>query len=143
MKGWIMCAASVVAVFVGLMTTVQAADATFTGEQAKRGESIYMDYGRCYYCHGRNLEGKPKHGATPLSGEMFIRKWSAGPVSELFRKIHLNMPPGGANGSGAGTLFEDEVAALVAFILQRNGVQAGSTEMPAKSDALKDVMIKR
>ena len=143
MKGWIMCAASFVAVFVGLMTTVQTADATFTAEQAKRGEEIYMDYGRCYYCHGRALEGKPKHQAPPLVGEFIIRKWSAQPLSELHRKIHLTMPPGGANGSGSGTLFEDEVSALVAFMLQRNGVPPGANALPTKSDQLTDAMIKR
>lgn len=144
MKGWMMCAASLVAVFVGLMmTTARAADATFTAEQAKRGEEIYMDWGRCYYCHGRNLEGKPKHGATSLVGDRFIRSWSARPLSELHRKVHLNMPPGGANGSGAGTLLENQVSDLVAFMLQRNGVPPGATALPSRGDQLTDTMIKR
>ena len=91
MKRLILLAAGL-AVVAGAVTTVHAAEATYTADQAKRGEEIYNDWGRCYTCHLKNLESDPQQKAAPLIGVGFMRKWSAQPLSELHYKIRLTMP---------------------------------------------------
>ena len=141
MKKSMLLAASLTAAFLGVLTSVPAAeDAVYTAEQAKRGEEIYMDWGRCYMCHLRNLEGDPKRQAPPLVGERFMREWGTKPLSELHYKIRWTMP---AFGYDAGTLLEDQVSDIVAFLLQKNGVAPGGRELPDTEAALKQVTIKK
>ena len=140
MKGSMVFAASLAAAFVGLMTTVRAADATYTAEQAKRGEAIYADWGRCYECHLKTFEGDPQRQAAPIIGVGFMRKWSSQPLSELHYKIRYTMPQG---YRGAGTLRENDVSDLIAYILQRNGVPPGDKELPKTEGELKQLMIKK
>jgi mono/diheme cytochrome c family protein len=140
MKHSMVLAASLAAACFGLMTPVQAADATYTADQAKRGEEIYNDWGRCYTCHLRSLEADPQQKAAPLIGVGFMRKWSAQPVSELHYKIRYTMP---AAYRGQGTLRESEVSDLIAFLLQRNGVPPGDKELPKTEAELKALMIKK
>lgn len=140
MKRSIVFAASLAAAFVGLMTTVRAADATYTADQAKRGEAIFDDWGRCYECHLKSLQGDPQRLTMPLIGDGFMRKWSAQPLSELHYKIRYTMPQ---MYRGQGTLRPQETADLIAYILQRNGVPPGDKEIAADESQLKQVMIKK
>jgi alcohol dehydrogenase (cytochrome c) len=88
----------------------------FTAAQAQSGRAIYDR--NCAGCHGVGFEGSGD--APPLAGGTFMLKWGPRMVSELFGEILQNMPP--ANPGSLG-----ELAALnaTAYILQRNGAQAG------------------
>ena len=131
MKRLMLVAAGLTLALAGTISTVRAADATYTPEQAKRGQEIFNDWGRCYTCHLNSLEGDPQQKAAPLVGVGFMRKWSAQPLSELHYKIRYTMP---AMYRGQGTLRESEVSDLIAYILQRNGVPPGGQEI-AKTEA--------
>ena len=140
MKRLMLFAAGLAVALAGTMTTARAADATYSAEQAKRGEEIFNDWGRCYTCHLKSLEGDPQQKAAPLIGVGFMRKWSAQPISELHYKIRYTMP---SAYRGAGTLREDQVSDLIAYLLQRNGVPPGGQELPKTEAALKQHMVKK
>jgi len=113
-------------------------DGVYTTEQAQCGEKLYMGIGRCYVCHLRNLQGDSQRRGLPLSGPQFLAMWNGKTVDDLFYKIHMTMP---ADIRGAGTLPVDEVADLVAFILQQNKFPAGSQALSTDSNRLKQIAI--
>ena len=88
----------------------------FTAAQADAGRALYAQ--SCAGCHGANFEGSGD--APPLSGSTFLLKWRPRMVSELFGEILQNMPT-----TNPGSLGEGASLAATAFILQRNGAQAG------------------
>src|SRR6185369_3177770 len=62
------------------------------------------------------------------AGQAFLGSWSNRPARELLSFIELTMPPG-----RTGTLGADTYASIAAFILQRNGVAAGSESLSAST----------
>ena len=114
-------------------------DGVYTAEQAKRGEGIFNDYGRCYVCHLRNLQGDPQQEAPPLAGPVFQTIWNGKTVDDLAYTVRYTMPPGRRKGS----LLVEEVSDIIAYILQQNGFPAGSRELSTDSNQLKQVMIRR
>ena len=95
----------------------------FTRAQASAGKAAYD--ASCAVCHGTTLV----NGAygTPLAGPYFRQQWGGRPVAELFVKTRTTMPP-----TGAGTLPAATYAAIVAYMLEVNGVVAGASELPAE-----------
>jgi mono/diheme cytochrome c family protein len=89
----------------------------FTSAQAEQGAAIYQE--ACVGCHGQSLTGSG--GAPALSGATFLSRWRPKMVSELSTEIHQTMPP-----NQPGSLSEDYVSALTAFILQQNGAAAST-----------------
>ncbi len=100
----------------------------FTAEQARAGRTAYDT--SCAVCHGPGLV----NGAygTPLSGPYFQQQWGGRTVAELFEKTQTTMPP-----TGAGSLPAPTYAAIVAYMLEVNGVAPGSTELPADAAAMR------
>jgi mono/diheme cytochrome c family protein len=87
-----------------------------TDAQVELGAAEYARH--CALCHGRRLEGMEHF--PPVAGTIFQRRWTDRTLGELYAYVHDGMP------LGAGGSLEDEVyAAIVAFILERNGVEAG------------------
>jgi mono/diheme cytochrome c family protein len=106
---------------------------SYSVEQAARGETRYMR--ECYDCHGANLDGGTNGGA-PLRGLVFESKFTAGvPASALFQYMATTMPP-----NAPGRLSPGVYADLMAFILKRNGIEAGMDPLPSDLDEL-DFMI--
>jgi mono/diheme cytochrome c family protein len=62
---------------------------------------------------------------------MFLANWSSQPVSELFDWIRQAMPP-----EAAGTLSEEDTAAVVAYILKQNKMPAGKQLLPSTREEL-------
>jgi alcohol dehydrogenase (cytochrome c) len=91
--------------------------APFTTEQASAGRQTYQSI--CAACHLPDLKGSNE--ATPLAGRNFVNAWRDRTTAELFTKIHTAMP-----ASNPGSLSEQEVVTLVAYILQVNGAVAGT-----------------
>jgi alcohol dehydrogenase (cytochrome c) len=94
----------------------------FTAAQAQSGRAIYNR--NCAGCHGVNFEGSGD--APSLAGGTFMLKWGPKMVSELFGDILQTMPP-----TNPGTLGELAALNATAYILQRNGAQAGQQALTA------------
>jgi mono/diheme cytochrome c family protein len=102
--------------------------------QAARGYGEYRKH--CIACHGTNLEGRNPNPA--LSGEEFANEWGGRSVSELFDFVSAEMPAG-----DPGNLVDTVYADLVALILNRNGVPAGSKDLDPTADYLGQLVIPR
>jgi mono/diheme cytochrome c family protein len=110
-----------------ISTEVNAAQEDgFTVEQAARGKLLFLD--TCAMCHGPDLNGQ---SGPPLKGEAFYERWRSRSTAELFDFMSSAMPP-----TQPGRLRPDGYADVLAFILQENGVSAGSTELPSDSSKL-------
>jgi S-disulfanyl-L-cysteine oxidoreductase SoxD len=119
-QGWILASAQ----------SATAPDAVYSEAQSKRGETVYTK--DCASCHGADMAGD---GQTPsLTGKDFNLQWSGMPLSDLFDRIHATMP-----ADNPGRLTPAEVADVIAFILNKAGLPAGSTELPADVTALKQM----
>jgi mono/diheme cytochrome c family protein len=103
------------------------APATFTPAQAAHGQQLYLD--NCASCHGPDLNDG---GYAPsLKGQVFRGKWTDKSVGELYGFVAANMPPG-----QAGDMPPEDYAAVVAFLMQSNGADAGSGPLASDTNVL-------
>jgi len=118
--------AGIVLLAFGAPLGAQESTGWYTREQAAQGRRLYRQ--ECDPCHGSDLGG----GAGPaLVGADFIASWE-GPrrtLQDLYQVLRTTMPP-----RRAQRLPEATHLAVLAYILERNGLPAGSTELTA--DAL-------
>lgn len=106
---------------LSLLTSVSTAqELSFTDAQVESGEALYDEF--CVMCHGDNLENG--RFGTPLKGFFFANRWKDRSLGELARYTWEEMPEG--NGK---YLNMDEYIALIAFILEANGLEPGDTAM--------------
>jgi hypothetical protein len=99
-------------------------DGVYTKEQAERGATSFT--ATCDRCHGGTTNGGDE-GRT-LAGERFWKSFRESTVDHLLDYVSRNMP----NGNG-GSLSPGVYADLVAFILSRNGLPAGNSELTKES----------
>src|SRR5882762_1580593 len=95
----------------------QAGAGIFTAEQANIGQAAYQV--TCAGCHRPDLRGSNE--APPLSGNNFMTAWRGRSTNELYNKIATSMPP-----TAPGTVPEQAVTSIVAFILRSNGAPSGN-----------------
>ncbi|MFT4604957.1 MAG: mono/diheme cytochrome c family protein [Rhodothermales bacterium] len=95
----------------------------FTAEQALRGQDIFTIV--CGECHQYEdfLEG-------------FLPGWSGQTADVLFDEIRSTMPE-----DSPGSLRSSEYAAVIAFLLQMNGLKAGEDKLPGSVRRLKQILI--
>jgi alcohol dehydrogenase (cytochrome c) len=107
-------------------TAAPAGDGYFTESQRASGGKLYAQH--CATCHGRTLEGGT---ASALVGRYFVDKWNRAPrkADDLHHIISSSMPR-----PDAGSLEARAYLDIVAFILSRNGLVAGSR--PLQLEAL-------
>jgi alcohol dehydrogenase (cytochrome c) len=114
----------------------------FTTEQAERGARFYGE--RCAACHGANLEGAT---APALTGAKFANSWGKGSVfalsmgkaftvDDLAFFVTTTMPPGSAKDTAP-----DDHAAVIAYLLERNGFPAGEKALVLGDTRLKEVVL--
>jgi hypothetical protein len=60
----------------------------------------------------------------PLLGDAFINKWTNKPLTELFNYERSKMPP-----TNPGSVPDDKMWLITAYILQKNGFSAGSAPL--------------
>ena len=108
------------------------ADGVYTAEQAKRGEKIYAE--NCGFCHGDDLKGSDFIPA--LTGADFFGSWKGKSAGDLFEKINQTMP-----ATAPGSLTPAQSADSVAYMLSVAKYPAGTTELSAKVDELKQIRI--
>ena len=105
----------------------QPAGSLFTEAQAKRGSALYME--NCAQCHRFDLAGGVQ--APALTGQAFTLRWGGKPLSEIFDYLRTAMPL-----NSPGGLSDQQNADLLAFMLQKSGHVAGTSELPASSQKL-------
>ena len=95
----------------------------YTADQAARGLELFEV--RCGECH------------QPADfQETFLEAWAGQTVDALFRELRKTMPE-----DSPGSLKSSEYAAVVAFLFQLNGLEAGESNLPASMRRLKQIMI--
>jgi len=109
-------------------------DSVYTEEQATRGETLYAEH--CARCHGATLQGAGE-GAKSLTDATFKSTWNGVALGALFDRIRLSMPQ-----DKPGTMTRQQVADLLAFILQENKFPAGKDELARQTDLLNAIMFK-
>ena len=107
-------------------------DGVGTDAQVKRGSDTYQML--CAACHDAQLAGS---GTAPaLAGTDFAANWKDENVAALFERIRATMP-----ADNPGSLKRDQVADLVAFILNFNKYPLAQKDLPADLESLKAIKI--
>jgi mono/diheme cytochrome c family protein len=102
-------------------------DRVYSQEQAAKGKTSYNN--QCSTCH----EGG---GMGPaLKGSEFLGSWENKTVRSLYSRILTTMP-----SDAPGTLSEQEVLDIVAYLISTNGFPAGEKAFE-KPDELNDITI--
>src|SRR5262249_35499810 len=97
-------------------------DGVYTSTQAGRGKATFdVSSSRS---DNSDLSGSER-GPT-LVGDKFLANWLDGSLDALFSFIRDMMPQGSAN-----IVSDDSKADVLAYILQRNSVPSGNTELTA------------
>jgi mono/diheme cytochrome c family protein len=117
---------------------------SYTKAQAERGKVVYGQY--CSTCHLQSLKGNctenlssPTYvcaaagSAPPLVGASFMKRFYS--VGDLYSRVRGTMPAPGEN-----TLSTQDNLAVVAYLLQANGVPVGAQELRA-GNALKTMTL--
>jgi mono/diheme cytochrome c family protein len=109
---------------IAIPSTASLPPATYTADQAQLGRQIYES--TCARCHPPGQ----------LDGETFEVGWNERRVFDLFSLVANTMPQ-----DKPGSLSDDQYLGVVAYLLQRNNVPAGTAALRADSAALKGVRI--
>jgi mono/diheme cytochrome c family protein len=108
-------------------------DGVYSDAQAKRGMTLYAE--QCASCHGEDMAGVADLFPA-LAGEAFGKSWQGKTVGDLFDKIATTMP-----ALDPGSLKPAQSADLTAFILSRSKYPAGSADLAASAEPLKQIKI--
>jgi len=106
-------------------------DGVYSASQAADGATLYTR--SCIECHGATLRGG--EGGPALVGPGFWSKWAGQSLGALYQITASTMPVNNRGGFSPA-----QYASLIAFMLQQNGLPAGTNAMPA--DAAQLVQIK-
>ena len=110
--------------FSGPVSAQQVGPGSYTAVQADIGASVYAE--QCLVCHLDDLRGSFE--APELAGANFRSTWGARPVTDLVNLVASTMPP-----QAVGSLTTEEVAGVVAYLLQANGVEPGTRGLAVAS----------
>lgn len=110
----------------------------YSKAQAERGASVYPV--ACGKCHGYLLDGAPDDddmfSTPPIGGRKFLRNWNGRTLAALFEYTRTTMP-----ANNPGFLDEQELADIVAFMLERSGAPAGGEELRPDPAILEGIVI--
>ena len=95
-------------------------------DQARAGQLAYERV--CASCHMTNLQGDFE--APELGGPNFLNRWGGREVNELFVYLQASMPPAGRKPN------DESFTNIIAYILERNGQEAGSARLVATGTTL-------
>ena len=102
-------------------------DGVYTEEQAKRGEPLYAQF--CASCHGPDMAGGEM--APGLAGGEFSSNWNDLSFGDLFDRIRISMPQ-----NSPGSLSRQQSADILAYMLFKAAVPAGTAELPTQTEVL-------
>jgi mono/diheme cytochrome c family protein len=126
---WGVAAASLVSSLAGRMAAQAPSirstmSGVYTNAQARRGEDTFM--GTCVSCHP----------IATYTGTNFAVAWGRRPLSDLFDWVSTKMPK-----SDPGSLTPKEAAQVVAYILKKNEIPPGKTDLPPDEAVLSKIRI--
>lgn len=98
------------------------AEGVFTEDQADRGKEVFEWV--CSECH------------LPAEFKGIIDDWAGSSVFDVYDGIRTTMPE-----DGPGSLRNQEYIDVVAYILDLNGVPAGSGELASEPDLMRDIRV--
>ena len=103
---------------MGAMTS--AWDGVYTAAQANHGKQLFDD--NCAKCHGSTLDGADEIPA--LKGSHFMADWEQQSLNDLMDRARNTMPL-----DNPGVLNSQSSTDVVAFLLQQNGMPAGTAPL--------------
>jgi cytochrome c len=118
-------------------------DGIYSGAQARRGEEVYKR--SCGYCHRDDLSGgffDNGVGRTPaLAGprafdSSFVERWKNMTMAEMVATVAATMPQ-----QEPASLSAQAYVDVVCYLLSKNDVRAGQTDLPTDVEALQHVVI--
>lgn len=125
---------SIVACMVVVSTAVAVRASTNPGPQKTSLDGVYSkaqadgakaQYDKiCAECHAFTVATRKKPEDLLLGDEPFLKKWEGKTIDELVSVIVLTMP-----NDGSAVVSEAEALNLMAYILQQNGMPAGTTPL--------------
>lgn len=107
-----------------------SAEGWYTPDQAQSGEQYFNNY--CAQCHRPDLTGAE---GPALIGDAFLKQWTSKPLGNLFSFEHSNMP-----ATNPGSLPDNTMWSITAFILQKNGFPSGSVTLNQQSGATRKLV---
>jgi mono/diheme cytochrome c family protein len=130
----LMVAGALAATVAGSLTVRAQAPASqwsgvYSVAQAGRGEKLFQD--KCASCHAPDASGGD---APALKGSEFAVNWNDLSLGDLFDRIHVSMPM-----DAPGTLSNEQVVDILAFLLKSGAYPAGEKDLPADLARLKSV----
>jgi len=126
---WALC--GLVLLLAGSVGAADAGGPTFTLEQATQGSEVYLR--ACSACHGEALVD----GAAPvLTGDAFTNRWGDRSAQDLIETIAATMPP-----ADRGSIADEDVAALVAHVLNKSGHSPGEDALHGGSPEASRLLI--
>lgn len=139
MTRWFAVAVTVAAGIAVTMGQVRKELPLFTKQQVAQGKTLYAE--KCAACHGEKLQGG---AARALAGPAFAARWTSDwgdsklTVDDLDFIIRTTMPKG-----SPGKMAADEYMAVLTYILQQNGYEAGaSTPLVAGTARMKQARLR-
>jgi len=108
-------------------------DGVYTVAQAERGRTRFQ--ASCIRCHNAELIGSDRGPA--LKGNTFWSKYENDSLASLFTLIRDTMPRDG----GAGVVSDEVKIDILAYIMMRNDVPAGSEELKLNPASLESIKI--
>jgi S-disulfanyl-L-cysteine oxidoreductase SoxD len=102
-----------------------SANGWYTPEQARQGQQYFNNY--CAQCHRPDLTGAE---GPALVGDAFLKQWTNQPLGNLFGFEHSKMP-----ATNPGSLPNDTMWTITAFVLQKNGFPSGSVALNQQTGA--------
>ena len=118
-----LCGAGVVVFAVTVAASQAPSGARYTKAQADAGRVAFDR--KCASCHMPDASGDRR--APALTGSRFLNRWGDRRVRDLFVRMRAGMPPIGVRPTG------DAFTAIIAFLLQANGLPAGTEALDATS----------
>jgi mono/diheme cytochrome c family protein len=121
------------AIILSAQETRTVLDGVYTEEQAKRGETIYIDH--CVRCHGPKLLGGNEVGA--LTGPVFNGNWDGVPLGQMLDRVRVTMPL-----DKPSTMSRQQIADVLSYIFSFNKIPAGKSELPRNAEMLNLIQYK-
>jgi S-disulfanyl-L-cysteine oxidoreductase SoxD len=118
-RSYALTIAAGLALLVGASGAATVTEGWFTQAQAAQGHQLFNN--QCAECHRPDLTGA---AGPALVGPTFLAKWGNKPLSDLYSFEHKNMP-----ANNPGSVPRDQLVAITAYILQKNGFPAGTSPM--------------
>jgi mono/diheme cytochrome c family protein len=108
-----------------LASDAEGSDGWYTADQAAHGHVTFNSY--CAECHRPDLKGAL---GPALVGDAFLSQWVNKPLGDLYEFEHTKMP-----ANNPGSVPDEKMWNITAYILQKNGFLVGSSPLNAQSAA--------